>query len=384
MNPVFSELDSAALESLGARSTVREILGQPELWTATLARIEAERPVLLPFLQDALAAPDRCVVLTGAGSSAFVGELLQGPLTRRLGRSVRAVPTTCLVTHPREHLLRDAPTLLVSFARSGNSPESMAAIDRADATVADVRHLIITCDPEGLLARHPTRSPRAVFLLPPQANDEGLAMTGSFTSMALAGRLAFELGDLAPSTPRVRALAEAGRRLLDQGDVFRRAGSLDFRRAVFLGSGPLRGAARECHLKLQELTAGAVSCTFDSFLGFRHGPRAVVDPRTLLVFLFSGSSAVAPYEVDLLTQINDGERGMFRLGVGGRARPPDVDAALALGDGISDDERAICSVLVAQVLGVYRSLDLRLRPDAPSPSGAISRVVKGVTIHPHP
>ncbi len=383
MNRVFSELDTRTLESLGARSTVREILGQPELWGATLARMEAERPVLLPFLQESLARRDRQVILTGAGSSAFLGELLQGPLSRRTGRLVRAVATTDLVTHPEEWLVRDAPTLLVSFARSGDSPESVAAIDRADAALADVRHLIITCNPEGLLARRGTRNPKAVFLLPPEANDDGLAMTGSFTGMALAGLLAFELADLEPWTARVRALAEAGRALLAQGDVFRRVGALDFRRSVFLGSGPQKGAARECHLKLQELTAGAVTCTFDSFLGFRHGPRAVVDPRTLLVFLFSGSDTVRPYEEDLLAQINAGERGLFRLGVGGRARPPEVDAALP-SSGLPDDEQAIVSVLTAQILGVYRSLALRLRPDAPSPSGAISRVVRGVTLHPHP
>src|SRR5262249_13641711 len=155
----------------------------------------------------------------------------------------------------------------------------------------------------------------------------------------------------------------AGQSLLGQGDVFRRAARVDFRRAVFLGSGPLKGAARECHLKMQELTSGAVSSTFDSFLGFRHGPKAVLDPGTLLLFLFSGSDAVRAYEEDLLAELNGGERGLFRLGVGGRAGRPDVDAALRL-EGIDDDERAICSVLVAQVLGVYRSLALGLRPDA--------------------
>lgn len=375
MNEVFSELDTSALESLGARHTVREILGQPELWGATMARLAAQRPTLLPFLTEALRGGRRGVVLTGAGSSAFVGELLAGPLTRRMGRPVWAVPTTDLVTHPRERLAPGEPVLLVSFARSGNSPESVAALDRAEATVADLRHLIITCNAEGRLARHPTRSPRAVFLLPPEADDQGLAMTGSFTSMALAGLSLFHgLGE-------ARGLCEAGRGILAQGDALRRAASLDFRRAVFLGSGPLLGAARECHLKLQELTAGAVSCTFDSFLGFRHGPKAVVDPRTLLVFLFSGSPSVRPYEEDLLAEINAGERGLFRLGVGGRAAAPEVDAALTLPE-IPDDERAISAVITAQVLGVYRSLALGLRPDAPSPSGAISRVVKGVTIHP--
>jgi tagatose-6-phosphate ketose/aldose isomerase len=270
--------------------------------------------------------------------------------------------------------------LLVSFARSGDSPESVATLERADAALADVQHLIITCNPRGALAHHPTSGPRAVFVLPPQANDRGLAMTGSFTAMALAGLLLADLGDPALARVRVRALVDAGRRLLDRGEIFRRVVDVDFHRAVFLGSGPLAGAARECALKLQELTAGAVAACHDSFLGFRHGPKAFVDPRTLLVFLCSGSDAVSPYEEDLLAEIHRGERGAFRLAVGGRTRPPNVDAVLELP--LPDDERAIAAVLVAQVIGVHRSLSLGLRPDEPSPSGAISRVVRGVTIHP--
>jgi tagatose-6-phosphate ketose/aldose isomerase len=381
MTPVFFELDSRTLASRGAGDTVREILGQPDLWSATLAKIEAERPVLLRFLGAALASRDREVILTGAGSSSFIGELLEGPLTRRLGRRVKAVPTTDIVTHPRDCLVPTAPTLLVSFARSGNSPESVAALERADAVLPDVRHLILTCNPDGLLAKYPTRSPREVFLLPATANDQGLAMTGSFTAMALAGLLLGDLAELGPARARVAALVQAGRDLLSQGDAFRRTAQVDFRRAVFLGSGPLRGAAKECQLKLLELSSGAVSGASDSFLGFRHGPKAIIDPRTLLVFLFSGSGAVRAYEEDLVAEIDRGERGIFRLGVGEAAGAPKVDVSLRM-EGIDDDLRAICAVLTGQILGVYRSLSLGLRPDAPSPSGAISRVVQGVTIHP--
>jgi tagatose-6-phosphate ketose/aldose isomerase len=382
MTTCFSEIDAATLEALGAHHTVAEILGQPDLWSATLAKMEAERVTLLPFFQAALAARDRRIVLTGAGSSAFVGELLEGPLIRRMGRRVQAIPTTDIVTHPGECLGPSAPTLLVSFARSGDSPESVAAVERASAVLTDVWHLIITCNPRGRLANHPTRNPRAVFVLPPDANDQGLAMTGSFTAMALAGLLLADLTEprTGPARARVSALVDAGRRLLGEGEALRRAAGTGFHRAVFLGSGPLKGAARECHLKLQELTAGAVSCSFDSFLGFRHGPKALLDPRTLLVFLCSGSDRVSPYEEDLLAEIHRGEHGVFRLAVGGRVRPPLVDAALELP--LPDDERAIAAVLAAQVLGVYRSLSLGLRPDEPSPAGAISRVVRGVTIHP--
>jgi len=378
MTAVFSEFDASTLEALGAAHTVPEILGQPDLWEEIGALVGRERPRLQAFLGEALADPARTVVLTGAGSSAFIGELLQGTLARKLGRIVRAVPTTDIVTHPEACLA--GPILLISFARSGDSPESVATLRLADATVTNLRHLIITCNPGGELARCASPNPKLVLSLPPRADDKGLAMTGSFTGMALAGLL---LGGL-DEPSGIAALAGAGRRLLEQGDLLRKVGAMAFRRAIFLGSGPLLGAARESHLKLQELTAGTVICAYDSFLGLRHGPKAAIDPETLLVYLHSGSPSVRRYEDDLVAEIHDGERGLFRLGVGESAREG-VDATLETGAGsLTDDHRAICAVLVSQVLGVYRSLSLGLRPDTPSPSGSISRVVQGVIIHPHP
>jgi tagatose-6-phosphate ketose/aldose isomerase len=383
MTTVFSEFDAEALALRGATHTVTEILGQPGLWEDTASLVAAERPALAGFLQTALANPARSLVLTGAGSSAFIGELLQGPLALALGRPVRAIPTTDLVTHPEAALAPGGPVLLVSFARSGNSPESVAALDRVDALLGDVHHLIITCAPEGLLARHPSRNPKRVLAMPARANDRSLAMTGSFTSMALAGLL---LGTLRQEVPwaKVQALAAQGRALLAQGDLLRQAGALDFHRAIVLGSGPKLGAARESQLKLQELTAGRSFCGFDSFLGLRHGPKAAIDPGTLLIFLLAADPLVRRYEDDLLGEIDHGERGIFRLGVGAGSGAH-LDGLLTLGDPALDDAwLAIPSVLAGQILGVYRSLANGLKPDAPSPTGAISRVVQGVTIYPHP
>lgn len=382
MPSTFSEFDATALARLGAEHTVPEILGQPGLWEAVHAALAARGPELSAFLRACLATPDREVILTGAGSSAFIGELLEGPLAVKLGRTVRAVPTTDLVTHAPERLAPGNPALLVSFARSGNSPESVAALEQAEATLADVRHLVITCNPGGDLARHPTRDPKAVLVLPPAADDRGLAMTGSFTGMALAGLLLGDLEDLGAASGRVAALARAGRALLAQGDLFRGVSALDFRRAVFLGSGPLKSAARECHLKLQELTDGRVMCGYDSFLGFRHGPKAVLDPATLIVYLFSASDAVRRYETDLAAEVGAGERGLFRLALGAGAPPGGAEGTLPVPEDLDDPCRAILAALTGQVLGVYRSLALGLKPDAPSPSGTISRVVRGVTIYP--
>lgn len=386
MTAVFSEFDPSALTSMGAAHTIPEILGQPDLWQKVWARLQEQQVDLLSFLSEAFQSSHREIILTGAGSSAFIGELLQGCMGRQTGRCVRAIPTTDIVTNPEDCFAHNAPALLISFARSGNSPESIAALERADECITDLRHLIITCNPDGELVKHPTKNPRAVFILPPEADDKGLAMTGSFTGMALAGWLLMDMEHIGEAESRVRRLVANARRLItDQGDLFQGIAALDIKRAIFLGAGALKGAARECHLKVQELTNGSVICAYDSFLGFRHGPKAAIDDSTLLVFLFSGQESHRSYEQDLVREIRAGIQGAFRLGVGeGLAPLQPMEATITLDpEGLmSDEERAICSVLAAQIFGVHRSLVLGLSPDNPSPSGSISRVVRGVTIYP--
>ncbi len=385
MTAVFSEFDTTARAQLGAVHTIPEILGQPALWRGIWTGLRAERPALLPFLAPSALGPHREIVLTGAGSSAYIGELLQGRYALRTGRTVRAVPTTDIVTNPEEAFPRDVPTLLVSFARSGNSPESVAAMDCADARLRDVKHLIITCNPKGELARHPTPNPRAVFVLPPESDDQGLAMTGSFTGMALAGLLLADLECLDAAEARVERLAAAAEGILaTQGDRFRELAALPFTRAIFLGAGALKAAARESHLKLQELSDGNVICAYDSFLGFRHGPKAAINASTLLVFLFSGRPGHRAYEEDLVDEIRSGVQGLFHLGVGeGLRTHSPLEATIPLPGPMDDEERAICAVLAAQILGVHKAIALGLRPDTPSPAGTISRVVRGVTIYPN-
>jgi len=386
MQAAFSEFDSKTLVTRGAVYTIPEILGQPDLWLKIWSRLQQEEGQLAAFLSEAFQSPQREIILTGAGSSAFIGELLQGHMSRGTKRCVRAIPTTDIVTNPEECFAHKAPTLLISFARSGNSPESIAAVERADESLTDLRHLIITCNPEGGLANHPTKHPRAVFVLPEEADDKGLAMTGSFTGMALAGWLLTDWEHIGATEGQVRRLASAARTMLsNNGELFHRIARLDIKRAIFLGAGALKGAARECHLKVQELTNGSVICSYDSFLGFRHGPKAAIDESTLLVFLFSGRKGHRAYEQDLVREIRFGVPSAFRLGVGeGLAPHLAMEATIPLDpDGLlSDEERAICSVLAAQAFGVHRAIVLGLSPDNPSPSGSISRVVQGVTIYP--
>ncbi len=375
------------LEDLGALHTAREIAGQPDLWQSVWQELERSHQTVAKKIGACLNSRECDIILTGAGTSAYIGELLAGWLAGRTGKRVRAVPTTDIVTHPEYIFKKETPTLLVSFARSGNSPESVAALELANQICEHVHHLIITCNPEGQLIKRISGKNDGYFLLPPEADDKSLAMTGSFSGMALAGLILLGSGTPDDFKSPVKRFIEYGRYFFTRYPAgLKKLAELPFRRGVFLGSGALLGSAHEAHLKLQELTDGRVICKFDSFLGFRHGPKAVIDGDTLNVFLLSSDAYVSKYETDLVADVNRGEKGCFRLGVSEHERP-DLDLDLNIyftrhSAPVPEPLLAVLSVLPAQVLGFYKSIILGLRPDAPSVSGTITRVVQGVHIYP--
>lgn len=366
--------------------TQREIWGQPGLWQKIYEQTAKEKGSLELFLKDITQNDDLHIVLTGAGSSAYIGLSLIGAFTRNFKKHTSAIATTDLVTHPYDFLNPDIPVLLISFARSGNSPESVAAVRIADQTCSTIYHLIITCDPQGKLANYDTKSPKYTFILPAEANDKSLAMTGSYSGMLLAGLLIARINDIEGLRPQVQTLRNYAGKLLEQAPAFRHIAEMTFERVVFLGSGPLFGTATESHLKVQELTDGKVIGKNDTFLGFRHGPKAVIDHKTLVFLLFSNRKYVLEYEMDLLNELRSQDSSLYISGlVETTTLKSDPDQLFVLSDkGSHLDEEflPVCYILPAQMIGYFKSLHLGLNPDNPSTNGAISRVVKGVVIYP--
>jgi tagatose-6-phosphate ketose/aldose isomerase len=374
-------ISAARLDEAGAGLTAREIAQQPAVWPEIDTLVASRRAALDAFLGPLLARSDLRIVLTGAGTSAFLGECL-APAMLGKGWRVEAVPTTDLVSGPQRFLQAAAPTLLVSFARSGSSPESLAAVTLADQLVGEVYHLVITCNADGELYRMAQgRGNAFAILLPDATHDRGFAMTTSFTSMLLAASLAF--GVLAPGAAAAPSTAAAGLLAsalpLLQSLVARR-----FKRVVYLGSNELRGLAREASLKLLELTDGQVVALFDSPLGFRHGPKTIVDADTLVVVLLSNDAHARRYDLDLLRELrNDGRAGQV-LALSGQAAP-EAGADVVVLQGAQDAGElalALPYILFCQSFALLQSLALGLRPDTPSVSGTVNRVVRGVTIYP--
>lgn len=368
------------LDQAGAGLTAREIAQQAGVWGRIDALLAQRRAALDAFLAPLLARPELRIVLTGAGTSAFIGECLAPAL---LGRGLRAeaLPTTDIVSGPACFLQPGVPTLLVSFARSGSSPESVAAVALADQLVGEVYHLVVTCNSAGELYRAAQgRANVFALLLPDATHDRGFAMTTSFTSMLLAAALAF--GVMAPGASSVPA--GAARAALDASlPLLRDLVARRFRRVVYLGSNELRGLAREASLKLLELTDGQVVALFDSPLGFRHGPKTVVDADTLVVVLLSNDAHARRYDLDLLNELRrDGSAGRV-LALSGQADGLEPGDLVFEGmEAAGDLALALASIVLCQSFALLASLDLGLRPDTPSRTGTVNRVVRGVTIYP--
>jgi tagatose-6-phosphate ketose/aldose isomerase len=370
---------------LGAEATAREIRQQPEVWLEAAELVRQRRQEIDAFLAPLLAQDGLRVVLTGAGTSAFVAEVLAPALTRRLRRRIEAVATTDIVSNPREAFAEDVPTLLVSFARSGDSPESVAATDLADQCLRSVHHLVVTCNAEGMLAhRHQGRSESFVLLMPPRSHDRGFAMTSSFTCMVLATFLT--LDPAGAEAGRIEALARAGEELLAQHESEIAAlAQRGYERVVYLGSGPLCGLARESALKLLELTAGGIDSYFESSLGFRHGPKSMLDDRTLAVVYVSNDPYTRRYDEDIADELRrtTGPEQVLEVTAHGGERSARPHVLRVPGaEGVADPLAAIVFVIVAQLFGLRASLALGRTPDNPFPSGEVNRVVRGVTVHP--
>lgn len=376
------------LKANGGFHTAREISSQPALWQKTFSRFLEERGRLAGFIEKFRKEKDSIVILTGAGTSAFIGESLQGPFQKKWGIPCKAVGTTDIVTHPENYFIRSKPTLLISFARSGDSPESLYTVMLARESCDHLYELNITCNAGGELAKNTTTPDSCLFLLPEETNDQSLAMTSSFSSMLLSGLLFMNIDHTDHLTPVISGIKRLGEFILKEYlNDLKRIANTDFERVVFLGSGPLSGIAHECHLKVQELSNGRIVCKYDSFLGFRHGPKAVVNPASIIVYLLSNNPNAIRYEQDLVQSVVSTAAGEKSIAVGNSCAEKDFKFDLAVqfpgdADGLPEEFLALPYVLPAQILGFYKSLSLGLSPDNPSVNASISRVVQGVNIYP--
>ena len=390
MNKIFDVTADKMQETMSA-FTLNEIYQQPATWKKTCAQIKEHKDELKKFIDQVITCEDFDVILTGAGTSEFVGNALFPALTSKLNYKVKSYGTTDLVATPEAYLSRTKPTLLISFGRSGNSPESVGAIDVAEAVCDNIHHLFVTCNKDGALSKRAATTGNCYAInLTDETHDQSFAMTSSFSNMYLATLLCFHLDDLDETIAKVEKIMATGQAFLDNkyGVAQKIVDEYDFNRIVYLGSNCLKGIAQESALKMLELTAGRVVTMYDTPLGFRHGPKSIIDDNTITVVYLSDNAYTRQYEIDLIKEMSGQRKGNKIVAVMSKA--DDAVAALVdytvVYDQEGENENALLGldyILFAQTLAVLKSLSMGITPDNPCPTGEVNRVVKGVTLYPY-
>lgn len=393
MEKVISKLlglEISKLEDCSGLNTAKEIIQQPDTWRESVKNLIKNKIEIKSFIDSFLSKKEFRIILTGAGTSAFAGEVCEPYLTSLLNKRVEAIATTDLVASPKSYFIKDIPTLLVSFARSGNSPESVHAVNLASQLVDDLYQIVITCNENGKLAKNTVNDEKSLLLLmPPQTNDLGFAMTSSFTTMVLNAMAVFNINNIENFSSDVDKLSNSVNDFIENNiEKVTSLSNEDFERIVYLGSSTSKGIARESALKVLELTAGKVNASYDTPLGFRHGPKSVVDDNTVSVIYISNDEYTRQYDLDLAKEMLAHKKN---------------DKVVIVGDNIEEDilnktdyvfnveninytvENEVLlplqQIIFGQMLSFLKSVNLGITPDNPCPTGEVNRVVQGVILH---
>ncbi|ETE07308.1 MULTISPECIES: SIS domain-containing protein [Streptococcus] len=376
------------LLELGAEITTREIYQQPDVWREAFEFYQAKREEIAAFLQEIADKHDYIkVILTGAGTSAYVGDTLLPYFKEVYDErkwNFNAIATTDIVANPETYLKKDVATVLVSFARSGNSPESVATVDLAQALVDELYQVTITCAADGKLALQAHGDDRNLLLLQPAAsNDAGFAMTSSFTSMMLTALLVFDPTEFAVKAERFEVVSSLVRKVLDNAEDVKELVDLDFNRVIYLGAGPFFGLAHEAQLKILELTAGQVATMYESPVGFRHGPKSLINENTVVLVFGTRTDYTRKYDLDLVREVAGDQiaRRVVLLSDQAFGLENVKEVALGCGGVLNDIYRVFPYIVYAQLFALLTSLKVENKPDTPSPTGTVNRVVQGVIIH---
>ena len=393
MEKVISKLlgvEISKLEDCSGLNTAKEIIQQPDTWRESVKNLIKNKIEIKSFIDSFLSKKEFRIILTGAGTSAFAGEVCEPYLTSLLNKRVEAIATTDLVASPKSYFIKGMPTLLISFARSGNSPESVHAVNLASQLVDDLYQIVITCNENGKLAKNTVNDEKSLLLLmPPQTNDLGFAMTSSFTTMVLNAMAVFNIDNIENFSSDVDKLSNSVNDFIENNiEKVTSLSNEDFERIVYLGSSTSKGIARESALKVLELTAGKVNASYDTPLGFRHGPKSVVDDETVSVIYISNDEYTRKYDLDLAKEMLAHKKN---------------DKVVIVGDNIEEDilnkadyvfnveninytvENEVLlplqQIIFGQMLSFLKSVNLGITPDNPCPTGEVNRVVQGVILH---
>lgn len=390
MNNFFG-IDKETLEKKKSFNTAKEILQQPKLWKETLEIFRNSEKSLKEYFKKIGFGKEFDIVFTGAGTSEYVGNILEPLLNKNETGEFKSIATTDILNNPLNYMKKNKKTLVVSFARSGDSPESAGVIDIADKLIDEVYHLFITCNKDGALAKRAVGNEKIFLLLmPEESNDKGFAMTSSFSCMLLSGILAFSKNSEEVIEEMLKIIDIAEKELKNKYVEIKEIAEQEHKRIVVLGSGILKGLAQELSLKVMELSAGKVVSVNNTTLGFRHGPKAIVNEETIVFELVNQDEYAMKYDEGLLEEMSE-DKSADKLIAYNVSNNNSIEESTykVIKPDESDREkiknRELASLFIYLIYGqtyaFFKSQYLGNTTDNPFPSGEVNRVVKKFKVH---
>lgn len=380
--------------SKGAAATAREILQQGACWRKIPQLLAHMAPADKRRIANTLNDPQASIIFSGAGTSGYIGDILAAEIGRIASAHCVSRHSTDLVSQPGACLPCNCRGLLFAFARSGNSPESVDALEKTAAVAPAVTPVSVTCNPDGILARNARdKGVGIACLMPPETHDQSFVMTSSFSTMTLF-TAALCRDALGIADDDISALAEQSEKInadFPDSEACMLAASAS--RLIYLGSNGLWGAAREAALKILEMTAGKTAAMAETALGFRHGPKSFVNRDSVVIVFASNDCYTQQFDKDIALEIAGDSEARAVIVAGSAAfftRFPELGAhpgihPLEFTDNLNDHQDDSLSALYVnygQLIGLKAAIDHEVAADNPSPDGTVNRVVKGVTLYP--
>lgn len=337
-------------------NTREEILSQPRCWRECIQELDEKGQ--LAKVRARFPGPAEWLFV-GCGSSYYVALAAASTWTGITGSRARAVPASDLLLFPDLVLADSYPCHPVLISRSGRTSETLKAAQYLEGK-RNIRTLAISC-----AAHQPLEEVSTATLHVLPADEHSTVMTRSFSSMLLGLQaLAAEYGQDAKFAQALRRLPDQAQAAFDglpaRLEDFLRART--FADYVFLGQGPFFGIASECMLKAKEMSCSYGQCFHT--LEFRHGPKAIVNPETLVTFLLSETGFEAEKEV--LRDVKD--LGGTTLVITNRADDAvrrTADFLVELNLDLAEYARLAAYVYTGQWLGYFTGLKKGYDPDHP-------------------
>jgi glucosamine--fructose-6-phosphate aminotransferase (isomerizing) len=341
-------------------ATLREIHGQPTVWTNCLEFLQQTN--LKQLAQD-FHPTEIEWVFVGCGTSYYLAQAAAYSFSDLLHVPARAVPASEILLFPSVALPKGKDAHFpVLISRSGHTSEVLLVAEYLQAQGIDF--LAVTCDGRELEALTPH-----VLKLP--IHEDSTVMTSSFTGMLLG--LQYLAATLANDDAFLSALhalpAELERLLAIYAPRIKEFAELEVQDVAFLGQGALYPIASETALKVME--SSSTYAQFFHTLEFRHGPKSIVDSNALVGALVSETG----YEMETSVLRDMKELGAHTLAVVNTASNDlhsYADLIIELNLSVPELARIAVYVVWGQLLGSHRGLKMGLNPDHPR---NLSRVV---------